>query len=423
MIENILLQHKSERDAFISRSYILREELRKASEFLDSDLIKIITGSRRAGKSVFSILLLKDKNFAYLNLDDENILKIKDYDEIVKAIFEVYPQAKFVLFDEIHNLKDWELFVNKLQRRGFNLVLTGSNARLLGKELATTLTGRYIPIEIFPFSFKEFLEANNFKIEKEAFTLSEVKGKALNYLDTYLKYGGFPEIVVKNLDPKIYLETLFDAILFRDIVKRYKVRAPEKIYDLATYLISNFSSMFSFTKLRDILGFRSTNTIEKYLAYLEESYLFFSLNRFSFKVKEQIKTAKKIYLVDNGFILAKSFQSSQNLGKLMENLVFVEIIRRGYKSNRDVFYYRTSNSKEVDFILKKGIKIERLIQVCYGIEDLETKKREGNSLIEASRELTCDDLLVITWDYEKEEGIKDKKIRFLPLWKWLLFKT
>jgi predicted AAA+ superfamily ATPase len=420
MIRDILLQHKAERDRLLCGNYILREKLKFAQKFLDSDLIKIVTGSRRAGKSVFSMLFLKDKNFAYLNFDDENFLKIKNYDEIVKAIFEVYQKAKFVLFDEIQNLENWELFVNKLQRRGFNLTLTGSNAKLLSKELATKLTGRYIPIEIFPFSFREFLRVKNFKIEKEEVSLPEIKGRILNYSDEYLKNGGFPEVVVKNLDPKIYLETLFDAILFRDVVKRYQVRFPQKIYDLGTYLVSNFSCLFSFTKLKNILGFRSTITVERYLRYLEESYLVFSLNRFSFKVKEQIRAARKIYLVDNGFILAKSFQFSKNNGRLVENLVFIEILRKGYKLNRDVFYYKTRNGREVDFVLRKGIKIEKLIQVCYEITDIRIKERELMGLIKASQELECNNLAVITWDYEAEEEFREKKINFIPLWKWLL---
>lgn len=420
MVKDILLQHKSERDKLLSRNYILREKLKFAQRFLDSDLIKIVTGSRRAGKSIFSMLFLKDRNFAYLNFDDESFLKIKNYDEIVKAIFEVYPKAKFILFDEIQNLENWELFVNKLQRRGFNLTLTGSNAKLLSKELGTKLTGRYIPIEIFPFSFGEFLKAKDFEIERKQTTLPEIKGKILNYSDEYLKNGGFPEVVVKNLDPKTYLETLFDAILFRDVVKRYKVRFSQKVYDLATYLASNFSSPFSFTKLKNILGFRSTITVGKYLGYLEESYLVFSLNRFSFKVKEQIKAARKIYLVDNGFILAKSFQFSKNIGRLMENLVFVEILRKGYKLNKDIFYYKTSNSREVDFVLRKGIKIEKLIQVCYEIGDIWIKERELKGLTKASEELKCNRLVVITWDYEAEEEFRERKINFIPLWKWLL---
>lgn len=420
MIKNIVLQHKLEQEKILSQDYILREKLDFAKKYLDSDLIKVITGARRAGKSIFSFLLLKDKNFAYLNFDDDQLLKIKNYDEIVKAIFEVYSESKYILFDEIQNLEKWEIFVNKLQRRGYNLILTGSNAKLLSKELGTVLTGRYIPIEIFPFSFREFLVAKNFKVKKEYLKIPEVKGKILGYLDEYLKKGGFPEVVLKNLPAETYLETLFDAILFKDVVKRYKVRFSQEIYDLAVYLISNFCSEFSFNKLKNILKFRSTNTLQKYLKYLEEAYLFFPLNRFSFKVKEQIKSPRKIYLVDNGFILAKAFRFSQNTGRLMENLVFVEILRRGYRINRDVFYYQTRNKKEVDFVLKKGVNVEELIQVCYEINNFEVRKREIKSLFEASEELKCDNLSIITWDYEAEDEFKGKKIKFIPLWKWLL---
>lgn len=419
-MKDIILQHKAERDKYLLRDYILREVLKRAEKFLDSDLIKIIAGPRRAGKSIFSILLLKDKNFAYLNFDDESLLKIENYDEILKVLSEVYPAAKFVLFDEIQNLNNWELFVNKLQRRGFNLILTGSNARLLSKELATALTGRYIDLEILPFSFLEFLKAKNFNLNLEDLSLPEIKGSLLNLLDSYLKNGGFPEVVVKGLDTKEYLDTLFDAILFKDVVKRYKVRFSQKIYDLALYLVSNFCSEFSFTKLKNNLAFRSTNTLQNYLNYLQEAYLFFSLNRFSFKIGIQLKAPKKIYLIDNGFILAKAFRFSQNVGRLMENLVFLQILRRGYRANIDVFYYKTRNDREVDFVLREGIKVKELIQVCYDIKEIGTKERELKSLIEAGKELNCYNLLIITWDEEKEERYKGKIIKFIPLWKWLL---
>ena len=418
MLKNLLLQHKKEKELLLSKPYILREKLNFAKKFLETDLIKVITGPRRAGKSVFSILLLKDKNFAYLNFDDENLLKIKNTDEIVKGIFEVYSEPKFILFDEVQNLDKWELFVNKLQRRGYNLILTGSNARLLSKELATALTGRHIPIEIFPFNFREFLKAKNFELFELKGCLPEEKGKILNHLDAYLKNGGFPEIAVKNLDPKTYLDTLFDAILLKDVVKRYKVRFSQKIYDLALYLISNFSNEFSFSKLKSILDFNSVLTLQNYLRYLEEAYLVFHLDRFSFKKKEQIRTAKKIYLIDNGFILAKSFQFSENTGKLMENLVFSELLKRGFKPNETLFYYKTRNQKEIDFVLKEGIKVKNLIQVCY-LSDSEIK-REISALIEASQELNCDNLTILTWDKEGEEKIKNKKIKFIPLWKWLV---
>lgn len=420
MLKNIVLQHKLEKDKLSANEYIGREKLDFAIKFLDSDIIKIISGPRRAGKSVFSFLLLHDRNFAYINFDDEGLVKVKNTDDIVKTIFEVYPEAKYIFFDEIQNLNGWEIFANKLHRRGYNLILTGSNARLLSKELATNLTGRYVTVEIFTFSFAEFLSAQKYNLKNEKIDTPEEKGRVLNYFETYLKDGGFPEVVIKKMEPEVYLETLFDAVLLKDVVKRYKIRYPQKIYDLATYLISNISCEFSFTKLKSILNFRSTHTVQNYLNYLEESYLFFVLNRFSFKAKEQIKAPKKIYLIDNGFIQAKAFQFSDNFGKLMENLAFIGILKKGYRQNLEVFYYKTKSGKEIDFVLKKTHEIEKLIQVCYQIDHFETKKREISALIEASKELNCDDLEIITWDKEEIEEIKGIKIKFIPLWKWLL---
>lgn len=420
MLKEIVFQHKAEKEKFLSNSYIPREQMPFAQKFLDTSLIKVVVGPRRAGKSVFCFLLLKDKNFAYLNFDDEELLKVKNYDELIKAIYEVYPNAEYFLFDEIQNLDKWELFVNKLQRRNYNLVLTGSNAKLLEKELSSVLTGRYISIEILPFSFREFLKAKNIVVDEEKIALPETKGKILTYLNEYLTTGGFPEVVVKNLDPKVYLETLFDAILFKDVVKRYKVKFSQQISSLATYLISNFCSEFSFTKLRNILGFRSTNTVEKYLGFLEEAYLIFKLDRFSYKLKEQLKTPKKIYVVDNGFVVAKSFQFSKNIGRLIENFVFCELLRKNYNLNRDLFYYKTANGLEVDFVLRRNTKVEKIIQVCYDITDTKAKERELKAIVKASEELNCNNLEVISWDYSGEERFKNKKIKFITLLEWFI---
>jgi predicted AAA+ superfamily ATPase len=420
MIKETILQHKKEKEDLLSKKYIPREKLGLAQKFLEMDLIKVISGPRRAGKSVLSTLLLKEKDFAYLNFDDEKLLKLPDLDELIKGIFEVYINPRFFLFDEIQNLENWEIFVNKLQRRGYNLVLTGSNAKLLSKELSTALTGRYIPIEIFPFNFREYLKAKNFALPKKEVALPETKGKVLNYLHEYLIQGGFPEVVVKNIEAKTYLDTLFDALLLKDVVKRYKVRFSQKLYDLALYLLSNFSSEFSFNKLKNSLDFNSVNTIQKYLQYLEEAYLALPLNRYSFKLREQIKTAKKAYVVDNGFVLAKSFQVSPNLGRQMENLVLGELLKRGHKLNAEIFYYKTRNQREVDFVVREGLKIKTLLQVFYQSQDPTVEKREIKALIEASEELNSNELVILTWDQEKEEGFGKKRIKFIPLWKWLL---
>lgn len=420
MLKNAVLQQKLEKEKLLAKEYIKRENLDFAAKFLKTDLIKIITGPRRTGKSVFALLLLKNVDFAYINFDDEDFLKVKNNDEILEALFEVYPNAKTIFFDEIQNLNNWEVFVNKLQRRGYNIILTGSNAKLLSRELATNLTGRHINIEVFPFSFTEFLSAKNYNIEKEFINMPENKGQILNYLDEYAKNGGYPEVVVKDLDPREYLETLFDAVLFKDVVKRYKVRFAQKLYELAVYLASNFSGEFSFTKLKNILGFNSTKTLQDYFGYLQETYLFFSLNRFSFKLKEQFKAPRKIYLIDNGFIQAKAFQHSQNTGKLIENLIFIEMLRRNYHPNMNIFSYKTKNNKEIDFVVKEETKVKKLIQACFKLDAAETQKREIKALFEASDELKCRDLEIITWDKEGIEKIKDKEIKYIPLWSWLL---
>lgn len=415
MIRDIILQQKKEKEMMLSRVYIEREKIPFMQKFLDTDLIKIITGPRRAGKSSFAFLSLKNRNFGYLNFDDENLLKFSG-DEIIKGIFEVYKKPDIILFDEIQNFADWEIFVNKLQRRGFNLILTGSNAKLLSRELSTLLTGRHIPIEILPFSFREFLKSKNFEIEEG---LPQTKGEVLNYLNEFIKNGGFPEVIVKSVEAKTYLDTLADSILLKDVVKRYKVKLLQKIYELFLYMASNFTNEYTFTRLKNILNFNSTRTIENYLRYLEEAYLIFSLNRFSYKIKEQIKTPRKVYLVDNGFIQAKAFMLSQDYGRLMENLFFQELLKKGLKVNENVFYYKTRNQKEVDFVLKEGIEIKELIQVVYDIADYNVKKREMGALIEASEELRCDNLTIITWDTKGEENIKNRKIKIIPLWQYL----
>lgn len=419
MIKNTILQQKMEKERLLAKAYIHREKLDQFQGILGNDLIKVITGPRRAGKSVFSLLLLKGIEFAYLNFDDENLLKVQNYDEIIAGLEEIYPGVKCAIFDEIQNLPQWEIFVNKLQRRGYNLILTGSNARLLGSELATALTGRYISAEIFPFSFSEYLKSRGITF-KDEFLPPEQKGILLNQLTRYLKEGGFPEVSVQHVDSKIYLETLFDALLLKDVVTRHKVRFPRRIYDLALYMLSHFCSEFTFTRIKNNLGFNSTATVEKYIHYLEESYLLFCLNRFSFKMKEQFKAPRKIYCVDNGFISARAFQSSQNSGRLMENCVFIELLRRGFKTNKSLFYYRTRNKREVDFVLRDGIKIDRLIQVCMNIDDAMTMKREIKALTEAGEELGCSNLNIITWDQEFGDHSSGKEITFLPLWKWLL---
>lgn len=385
---------------------------------MDNNLIKVIIGPRRAGKSFYAIHFLNTvKNFGYINFDDEKLVDVQNYDEMVAAVNSVYDNPKYVLLDEIQNLPKWELFVNRLQRQGYNLIITGSNSHLLSKELSTHLTGRHSLTTIFPFSFKEYLE-----LEDNELTSAEIQEK----FSYYLTNGGFPEPLVKHVELKEYLSTLFNSIVYKDIVKRYKIRHAKEIEDLAYYLISNVANEYSFHSLTKMSEIKSSHTIRKYLHYLEESFILFSLSRFSYKVKEQLSSNKKIYCIDNGFIQAKAFTTSPDQGKLYENVVACALKKEEVSGRIEVYYWKNQQQEEVDFVIKQGSHVEQLIQVCYALENLETKNREIRALIKAGKELRCKKLLILTEDKEGKESVEwfgeMAVIQFTPLWKWLLDK-
>jgi len=413
IIRDIIELQKREIDSILKERYIERVE---PNINLGNSLIKVIIGPRRAGKSFFSIYTLsKNNKFGYINFDDEKLTRVEDYNALISAVNSVYGSPKILFFDEIQNLPRWELFINRLQRQGHTLVVTGSNSHLLSKELATHLTGRHFQIIVFPFSFKEYLA-----FEKRNLTTSEIKEK----LNDYLIFGGYPEPLIKKINYKEYLSTLLNSILFKDIVKRYKIRFAQAISDLSEQLLSNVAQEYSYNSLSKITKIKSTHTVEKYIKYLEESFVFFSVKRFSYKIKEQISSIKKIYCVDNGFIHARAFNSSQNIGRLYENVVAIELKKQELNNKINFYYWKNQQQEEVDFVVKEGIKIKQLIQVCYNLGGMETKNREVRSLLKAGDELKCKNLLVINSDKEGEEeiewfGIK-AKVKFIPLWKWLL---
>ena len=388
------------------------------SEKLSNPLIKVILGPRRAGKSFFALHFLKKHgNFGYVNFDDEKIVGAEDYDAIVEAMNAVYGNPKNVLFDEIQNLPKWELFANRLQRKGMNLIITGSNSHVLSKELSTHLTGRHLLINILPFSFKEYLE-----LKKEQLTSHQIKEE----LEKFIVTGGYPEPLIRNLNYKDYLLTLFNSIVYKDIVKRFDIRSPSGIDDLAYYLLSNIAKEYSYTSLSKTTKVKSVHTLKKYINYLEEAFIFFSITKFSYKVKEQITSNKKIYCIDNGFVTAKGFNFSDNFGRLYENLVAIELKKQEIDGKINLYFWKNPQQEEVDFVVKEGIKIKQLIQVCYNLENKETKDREIRALLKASAELKCRDLLIVNSNKEAEEeaewfGIKGR-IKFIPLWKWLLAK-
>ena len=405
-MKTTILNQRAERDELLSRPYQQRHTKYDADELLQNPLIKLITGPRRVGKSVFALLMLQGKNFAYLNFDDNQLLEKWDEDLAMSALDDVYPDYDFMLLDEIQNLPNWDLWVSKLYRRGKNLIITGSNANMLSSEMATVLTGRYLQIEMLPFSLDETMRWKNISLDRE-----EQAAQAIVLADDYMRNGGYPETIPARSITKSYLSTLFDSILLKDVAQRHKVRNTNDLYNLATYLLSNFCNPISANELAGELGLSSVATTKKFCDYLNEPYLFFYLPRFNNKLKLMNKAPKKIYVVDNGFVQSTAFNLSENLGRLLKNQVFVELLRRGYIPGQTLFYYRTRNDKEIDFVTRKGAKVEQLIQVCYDMNSEKTRKREFDALVEAAEELHCDNLLIIT--NSQEEQIEWKRTAIL----------
>ncbi len=412
-IKEILMLQKRELEFLFSSSYIKRDS--ELAE-LEKNIIKVVTGPRRSGKSFFIANELKNLGrFGYANFDDEKLIKTKNYNEIIESLKTIYNNPQILFFDEIQNLLDWELFVNRLLRQGYNIIITGSNSKLLSRDLATHLTGRQLSTIIFPLSFKEYLSYYGSEL-----TPTEIKEK----LSIYSETGGFPEPLVKGMDYFRYLKELYDSVIFRDIIKRYNIRSVKSFEGLSEHLISNSARKISYSSLAKTTSIKSPHTIEKYIKYLEEAFLFFELKAFSFKIKEQIKSGKKIYAIDNGLINSKSFAFSKNLGRMYENLVAIELRKRELKGDIKLFYYKNNQQEEVDFVIMKDMKINQLIQVCYDPSNKDTIDREVRALIKSGKELKCASLIIITHDYEAQEnkewfGIKGK-IRYVPLWKWLL---
>ncbi|MDO8874020.1 MAG: ATP-binding protein [Methanoregula sp.] len=411
-VRDALLKQKQELELRRQEHYIERTaEMRDGN----SHLIRIVIGPRRAGKSFFvTRYLMTQGHFGYVNFDDEELNDAEKIPDILTAVADLYPGTKTLLLDEIQNIPGWELLANRLARQGYTLYITGSNAHLLSKELATHLTGRHTVTTIFPFSFAEFL-----RTKRGEYTESEYRAHLLEYSAS----GGFPEILMTTIDKKEYLLRLFDAVIYKDIIRRYKVRSPQGLGDLAQYLCSNVAGEYSVHRLSRVTDCRSDRTVRKYLDYLEEAFLFFSIPRFSYKVKEQVLANKKCYCIDNGFVMAKGFRFSRNDGSLMENLVAIALHQLELADNLNLYYWKNANTQEVDFVLQRSGKIIALIQVCTDLIDDKVRRREVNALLTAGRDCACENRIILTMDEEHTKaeewfGIRGN-IQYIPLWKWL----
>lgn len=392
-----------------------REEEKRLS--LTSNLAQIVIGVRRSGKSTLCEKVLRQNkiDFAYANFDDDRLvdLKTKDFDKVLDALYQLYGNFKYLFLDELQNIKGWQLFVNRMLRQKVHLFITGSNSKLLSSELTTHLTGRHNKVELYPFSFREYSYMRDVNIESLSTKSKALRKKALN---EYLIEGGFPELM-NEADKRGYIESLFNSIIKNDIAKRFKIRYVEVLRRLASYLADNFCQEFNSSGLATTFGV-SDHTIENYYSYLKEAFLLMGIHKFSFKSKERIRS-EKVYVVDVAFVSERSDTFSMaNLGWRLENVVYIELLRRQSPMYTDVFYYR-DRLWEVDFVIAKNGKVLELIQVSYDISSEKTRKREINGLVKAAERFKCENLLLINMDEAGEVEKGGHKVRLVPAAEWL----
>lgn len=397
-------------------NFVHRKKFDYIKENLTNDLILIITGLRRSGKSTLLLQLRKEskKNNYFLNFDDNRLINftIDDFEKLYESFLELYDEQNIYYFDEIQNIVGWERFVRRLHNEGKKVIVTGSNAKMLSKEFGTHLTGRNIEIELFPFSFKEYLEFNNLKLNKNDIYDIKIQIKIKKLFNEYLNNGGIAEYLKTN--NVNYLKTLYDNILYKDVMNRYNLQNEKTLKELIYFLISNVGKKVSYTSLKNILGVASATTIKEYINYFENTYLLFQLNKFDYSIKKQIVNPKKIYVIDNGFANNISFKFTEDRGRLLENLVFLELKRREKE-----LYYHFENF-ECDFIEVNKGKVIYAIQVTKSLTNDDTKKREVQGLLDAMITYNLKEGLILTEDEESIEMHLDKKIVIKPIWKWLL---
>jgi predicted AAA+ superfamily ATPase len=423
--------HESDFPAIIERKIV----------HIDEKTEKIISlfGPRRSGKTYYFYHLIKnlvdggiDKTrILYVNFEDERILpfNLDDFENVLEAYYDLYPQNKgkrvFIFLDEVQKIDGWEIAVRRINdKENARIFITGSSSKLLVKEIATSLRGRTISYEMLPFSFEEMLLANGISVDGDIF-YSKRRFYAKRVLEEYMKFGGFPEVVLeKNETTKIrILQEYLNAIFFRDLVERFSIQNKVLLKEMMRYLISNVSTIFSlsgFYKLSKEKYGLTKQTIIDYADYLEDVEFAFFVSKYSRSLKEQIRNPRKSYVVDVGFRTASGFYTSEDYGRVAENLVFLKLKHVQMKNPLVETYYWKDEKREVDFVVKEGKSVKQLLQVCWDVTKKETKDREVEGLLKAMEELRLKEGVVVTKDFEKVEKTKGKTITYVPLWKWLL---
>lgn len=398
--ENLAEIIKSQKEWLLNTERGIKRDKLESIKLSESFAL-VITGIRRCGKStLLNQLASKEKNFYYLNLEDPRLtgFDLEDFNKVDEINKQLYGNNSAYFFDEIQNVGQWERFIRFLVDKKSKVVITGSNASLLSKELGTKLTGRKIQAELFPFSFSEFLRFFNLKANNDSY-------------ERYLINGGFPEFLKEHNEA--ILQELLNDIIIKDVSVKFGIKNNSILKKMAIYLISNVGKEFSYNSLKRMFEVKSVQSVIDYISYIEDTYLIFTVPMFSYSYKKQQISPKKVYSIDNGLSRVNSVSFSQDKGKMLENSVFLAL-KQQYK---EIFYFQ--KNKECDFIIKDRNKIQTAIQVCYDL-NRENKERELEGLLDAMKEFSLREGLILTYNQEDELNIKDRKIKIIPVWKWLM---
>jgi uncharacterized protein len=408
---------KEQYGAFLAKdSGVEREILLDLKGVIEAPQVTVISGLRRVGKSTLLSQIARKylaTNFYFVNFEDERLLnfRVQDFDLLHETLIGLFGEKHVFLFDEIQNIPEWERFVRRLHDQGYKFIVTGSNASLLSQDLGTRLTGRSTRVELFPFSFREFLVFKNESRADLRAPTTVQRGRMLRLVSEYIEKGGIPDSL-KYPDLAIH-KTLYDDVLYRDIATRYQLENIKSLKELTFYLVSNTATLISFNKLKELLKLGSVNTVKSYIDYLENSWLFFITNKYAHSVKEQQIAAKKVYGIDTGLANSVGFSFSENIGRSMENVVFLQL-RRTFK---DIYYYKTGSGYEVDFFVPE---INTFIQVTRHLETDKITERETRSLFESGTEHSGAKLITIT-ESERRIIVEGRlEIEVVPLYEWLI---
>lgn len=402
---------------------------RELNPHLKEGLITDIVGPRRAGKTYLMFSIIKNlpkKSTIYINFENRRLLPLKDeyFNDIVEYIYAEQLLKKnkkvYLFLDEVQRIAGWERSVRSIYdefKGKLKIFVSGSSANLLSQDYAKLLTGRHLSTIVLPLSFKEFLKFKDLKVEDKILTEKQ-ESLIKKYLREYMTHGGFPEVVLGSQKDSM-LSQLFSDIVSRDILSKAEIRNENVMEELSNYCAANVSNLFSFGKMARYFKSRgikiSTPTLIEYFRHMKNAFLFFDNMIFSYKIKEQMQYPRKIYTIDCGFA---NIAGAENLGRIYENIVAVELLRR----RANTFYWKSRSQEEVDFIVREKNKISA-IQVCYDPEEEDTKKREIKALIKCMNEFSLKESQVITFDHEDTEKVDNKKIYYIPLWKYLLRRS